>query len=53
MQAMINLLELLTAIMSKPFRKYLKNFMTKAIYIKADTKAGTALHANHSGQILS
>ena len=34
-------------------QKIFKNFMTKAIYIKADTKAGTALHANHSGQILS
>ena len=51
MQAMINLLELLTAIMFKKIFK--KTFMTKAIYIKADTKAGTALHANHSGQILS
>ena len=53
MQAMINLLELLSGYHVETVQKIFKNFMTKAIYIKADTRAGTALHVNHSGQILS
>ena len=45
-----NLSELLMIIIRKQFKKYLRNYMTKVIYINLLMKDYTVLHVNLSGQ---
>ena len=42
-----------TATMKRLFKKYLKSFMSRAIFTKAVTRGNTAFHANHSSPPLS
>ena len=47
---MINLLELLIKVMRSKFRKYLRNFMIKVIFIRESTEDYIVLLVNHFGQ---